>query len=55
MKYLGEYFEECKDYSSPYDEDPNDVRAVCFSPNGDVLGGNVYKEDILGILNKYQP
>lgn len=55
LKYLREYFDENAEYSSPYDEDPCDVRAVSFSPNGDVLQGNVYEKGILDILNEYQP
>lgn len=55
LKYLGEYFEGCDDFSTPYDDDPQDIRAISFSPNGDVLDGNVYKDDILDILNNYQP
>lgn len=55
LKYLSEYFDETTDMSSPYDEDPHDMRSVSFSPNGDVLDGNVYKTDILEILESYQP
>lgn len=55
IKYLGEYFDNDKDYSSPYDEDPRDIRAISFCPNGDVLNGNVYKDDILEILDAYRP
>lgn len=55
LKYLGEYFDENVEYSSPYDENPRDVRAICFSPNGDVLNGNVYQKGIIDILNKYRP
>ncbi|MBQ9766321.1 MAG: radical SAM protein [Lachnospiraceae bacterium] len=55
LKYLGEYFDENTEYSSPYDEDSNDIRTISFSPNGDVLNGNVYQKDILDILNEYQP
>lgn len=55
LKYLGEYFDEKVEYSSPYDENPRDIRAICFSPNGDVLNGNVYQTGIIDILNKYQP
>lgn len=54
LVYLKEYFENT-DYSNPYDDDPCDVRAVSFSPNGDVLQDNVYKKGILDILNEYQP
>ena len=55
LKYLGEYFDKNVDYSSPYDENPRDVRTISFSPNGDVLNGNVYQKGIIDILNKYRP
>ena len=53
-KYLAEYFtDELPD--NPYVEDPRDVRCVSFSPNGDVLGGNVYERDIMEIIKDYAP
>ncbi|MBQ9197511.1 MAG: radical SAM protein [Clostridia bacterium] len=55
LKYLGEYFHDCADFSSPYDDDPMDIHVLSFSPNGDVLNGNVYKTDILTILTNYRP
>ena len=55
LKYLKDYFDKNAEYSSPYDEDPRDIRAIGFSPNGDVLHGNVYQKGILEILNEYQP
>ena len=55
LRYLGEYFDEDADTSSPYDDDPRDIRAISFSPNGDVLNGNVYKTDILEIMWRYRP
>lgn len=55
LKYLSEYFDEASEYSSPYDEDPSDIKAISFSPNGDVLNGNIYDKDILGILESYRP
>lgn len=55
LKYLGEYFDPGVVYISPYDEDPRDIRAISFSPNGDVLNGNVHEKDILDILEVYQP
>lgn len=55
LKYLKEYFDENMEYSSPYDENPRDIRTIAFSPNGDVLDGNVYEKGILEILNEYQP
>ncbi|MBO7177241.1 MAG: radical SAM protein [Clostridia bacterium] len=53
-KYLAEYF---KDYipENPYVEDPRDVRCVSFSPNGDVLDGNVYRCDLMNIIENYTP
>ena len=55
LKYLGEYFDEKTEYSNPYDENPRDIRAISFSPNGDVLNGNIYQSKILDIINKYKP
>ena len=53
-KYLAEYFSD-ELPENPYVEDPRDVRCVSFSPNGDVLGGNVYKKDIMEIIKDYAP
>jgi len=54
-KYLREYFDETVVYTNPYDEDPYDIRTLSFSPNGDVLGGNIYQTKILDILDTYRP
>jgi hypothetical protein len=53
-KYLAEFFTDTLP-ENPYTEDPRDVRCVSFEPNGDVLGGNVYKCDIMKIIEDYQP
>ena len=53
-KYLSEYF-ACGAPENPYVEEPADVRCVSFSPDGEVLGGNVYKTDIMQILKEYDP
>ena len=54
LKYLAEYFTD--DYpENPYVEDPRDVRCVSFKPNGNVLGGNVYRRDIMELLENYNP
>lgn len=55
LKYLKEYFDEEKEYFIPYEEDPEDIRAISFSPNGDVLNGNVSEKPILEILEAYRP
>lgn len=55
LKYLSEYFDEGIEYSSPYDEDPYDIQAIGFSPNGNVLNGNIHNKDILDILDSYRP
>ncbi len=54
-KYLGEYFDVSKEIRNPYDEDPTEIRAICFSANGDILGSNIYKQDISEILLSYSP
>lgn len=53
--YLKEYFETGKEPENPYVEDPADIRAVCIGPDGDVLGGNIYRQDILDIVSDYVP
>ena len=53
-RYLAEYFTD-EIPENPYVEDPCDVRCVSFAPNGDVLDGNVYRQDILDILCGYTP
>ena len=55
LKYLGEYFDLSKKQKNPYDEDPRDIKAICFSANGDILGSNVYEKDICEILSEYKP
>ena len=54
LTYLAEYFKGDIP-QNPYVDDPRDVRCVSFSPNGDVLNGNVYQTDILEILENYAP
>ena len=54
LKYLGDYI-NLSEVINPYVEDERNVRCVSFSANGDVLGGNVYKTDILDILDEYAP
>ena len=55
LKYLGEYFDENVEYTNPYDDNPGDIKAISFSPKGDVLNGNVYQKNILDILDEYRP
>lgn len=55
LVYLKDFFDEGEEVINPYIEDPRDVRAICIGPDGDVLGGNIYKMDILEILEKYEP
>lgn len=55
VKYLGAYFDENAEYSSPYEEDPEDIKAISILPNGDVLNGNIYRKNIIDILNAYRP
>ena len=53
-RYLAEYFEGDIP-ENPYEEDPNNVTCLSFSPNGDVLGSNVYRDDIMEIIENYRP
>ncbi len=53
LKYFGEYFREDTEYDNPYKENPRDMKTVSFSANGDVLGGNIYKNSISEIMDAY--
>lgn len=55
LKFLSEYFEGREIHSDPYAENPVDIRSISISPNGDVLGGNIYQDDILKIMERYVP
>lgn len=54
FKYLSEYFNN-KTPKNPYTENPSNIRCISFSPNGDVLDGNIYRQDILEIIKNYSP
>ena len=54
LKYLGGYFKEGELPVNPYEDDPKDIRAIGFDPNGDVLGGNVYESSIVEIMKNYK-
>jgi hypothetical protein len=53
-KYLSEYFSDSV-AENPYVEDPRDVKCISFSANGDVLGGNVYRRDVMDMIENYVP
>lgn len=57
LKYLAEYFVDHPDLSTPYDEDPLNIRTVSFTPEGGVDGmrGNICRKGILEILERYAP
>lgn len=54
-KYFSEYYDESAEMKSPYEQNPYDINAVSINPDGDVLGGNIYKNDIINILDSYSP
>ena len=54
LVYLSEYFDGGS-YENPYLEAARDIRTLSVSPNGDLLGGNVYRQDIMEIIKKYTP
>ena len=55
LKYLGKYFDLSQEIKNPYDENPADIKAICFSANGDILGSNLYEQDVIQILESYKP
>lgn len=54
-KYFGEYYDDNAETKSPYEQNPYDIQVIGINPDGDVLGGNVYKNNIIDILNSYSP
>ena len=52
--YLSEYFKNDVPIN-PYVESPMDIKCISFSPNGDVLNGNVYRNEIMDIIENYGP
>ena len=53
-KYLAEYF-TAEMPENPYTEDPCNVKCISVEPNGDVLGRNLYKTDVMEIIESYTP
>lgn len=54
-KHFGKYYDKHKEYISPYQQDCENITAISINPNGDTLGGNIYKENIIDMLNAYEP
>ena len=54
IKYLAEYFTDNMT-ENPYEESPYDVRCLSFEPNGNVLNSNVYRQDVIEIIDQYKP
>ena len=53
--YLSGYYDMDREYTDPYAEDPTDLRAISINPDGSVLDGNIYREPVLEILERYAP
>ena len=54
LVYLADYFVK-NIPENPYTDDPCDVKCLSFDSNGDVLDGNVYRNNIMEIIEKYAP
>ena len=54
VRYLNEYFKNVKP-ENPYVEDARDIRTLSISPDGSVLGGNIYTDDIIDLIGRYKP
>lgn len=54
LKYLSEYFKEGEVPENPYEDNPKDIRAIGFNPDGTVLDGNVYEKSIVEIMRNYR-
>ncbi len=54
LRYLSKYFDKNVKCENPYKENPLDIRTVSVSPDGSTLGGNIYKDGILDIIDNYR-
>ena len=52
--FLSEYF-TADAPKNPYIEDPADLRCLSFSADGAILDGNIYKSNIMDIIENYKP
>ena len=53
-RYLAEYFGDTSP-KNPYVEDVCDLRTLSVEPNGNLLGGNLYRQSITEIIAEYAP
>lgn len=53
LKYLSEYFSVDQHPHNPYQENSDELRTLCVSPNGDLLDGNVYQTNVFDIIYDY--
>ena len=53
--YLKDYFDLSKEYVNPYEDDPRDIKSISIEPDGIVLQGNIYQDNIIDILENYRP
>lgn len=51
--HLAEYFTDSIP-QNPYADDPYDIRCLSVDPDGSVLGGNIYENDIMDIVERYE-
>ena len=54
LKFLPEYFKK-NAVKNPYTEDPCQIKCLSVEPDGGVLGGNVYRQDVMEIIKSYSP
>lgn len=55
IKFLGDYFENRKEFINPYEEEPEDLKSVSIEPDGELFGKNINEENALEILQGYAP
>jgi hypothetical protein len=54
LKYLAEYFTD-EPPTNPYIEEPQNLHCLSVSPDGSVLGGNLYEQDVMTLIENYIP
>ncbi len=55
LRFLKEYFDLYGTPENPYEDDPENVSSISLEPDGTLLKGNFYQENVLSIMENYRP
>ncbi len=55
LKNLSEYFLNVDAPQNPYEESPFDIHSLCIGCDGSALNGNIYRKNVLQLIEEYSP